>query len=184
MQHYFHLFGDAEISLYSGSGQAAWRELLDRWPGLKRSLLLRSQYFRIEALQLRARCALSAAESHNLSAANRRRFLRFALKDARRIAREKTPWADPLSALLGAGVSSHRGDEKGAVERLKTAEIGFDATKMALYAAAARRCRGTLLGGEEGRGLVESADAWMRGERIKNPLRMTAMLAPGRWTPA
>ena len=50
---------------------------------------------------------------------------------------------------------------------------------MALYAAAARRCRGVLLGGEEGRVLVEAADAWMRDERIRNPERMTAMLAPG-----
>ena len=52
---------------------------------------------------------------------------------------------------------------------------------MALHAAASRRCRGLLLGGEEGRALVQSADAWMANERILNPERMTAMLAPGRW---
>jgi hypothetical protein len=38
-----------------------------------------------------------------------------------------------------------------------------------------------LLGGDEGRALVEAADAWMRGELILNPERMAAMLAPGRW---
>ncbi len=50
---------------------------------------------------------------------------------------------------------------------------------MALYAAAARRCLGGLLGGNEGRELADGADAWMRTEMIKDPARMTAMLAPG-----
>ena len=53
---------------------------------------------------------------------------------------------------------------------------------MSLYAAAARRCRGLIIGGAEGATLVSEADAWMRNEGIRNPERMTAMLAPGRWT--
>ena len=67
------------------------------------------------------------------------------------------------------------------MSELSRAETGFDATRMALYAAAARRCRGLLVGGETGRGHVEAADSWMRGELIRNPERMTAMVAPGRW---
>jgi hypothetical protein len=182
LQHYFQLFGDAEISLYSGSGQAAWKELSERWWGLKRSLLLRSQYFRIESDHLRARCALAVAAWDNVPGSNQARFLRFAVRGASRVARERTPWGDSLAALLRAGIASIRGERSNSLEGLAAAERGFDATKMALYAAATRRCRGSLLGGEEGRALVESADAWMRAERIKNPERMTAMLAPGRWT--
>jgi hypothetical protein len=49
---------------------------------------------------------------------------------------------------------------------------------MALYAAAARRRRGELIGGDEGQVLVEEIEAWMKEQRIKNPSRMTAMLAP------
>jgi hypothetical protein len=53
---------------------------------------------------------------------------------------------------------------------------------MGLYAAAARRCLGLMVGGDEGRDLVAVADAWMAAQTIRNPERMTAMLAPGRWT--
>jgi hypothetical protein len=64
---------------------------------------------------------------------------------------------------------------------LTRAQLGFEAADMALYSAAARRCRGLLVGGGEGAALVAEADAWMRNEGIRNPERMTAMLAPGRW---
>jgi hypothetical protein len=52
---------------------------------------------------------------------------------------------------------------------------------MALFAAAARRCRGELLGGEAGRALVAEADAWMAAQSIRDPDRMARMLAPGAW---
>jgi hypothetical protein len=29
--------------------------------------------------------------------------------------------------------------------------------------------------------MVAAADTWMGGQAIKNPERMTGMLAPGRW---
>ena len=32
MQHYFQMATEAEISLYSGSGQAAWKTLVESWP--------------------------------------------------------------------------------------------------------------------------------------------------------
>jgi hypothetical protein len=50
---------------------------------------------------------------------------------------------------------------------------------MNLFAAAARRRLGQLLGGNCGQALIAQADAWMAGQGIVNPARMTAMLAPG-----
>jgi hypothetical protein len=50
---------------------------------------------------------------------------------------------------------------------------------MMLYAAAARWQRGRILGGEEGRALVVSAERWMTEQGIVNKARMAAMLAPG-----
>ena len=50
---------------------------------------------------------------------------------------------------------------------------------MGLFAAAARRRLGGLLGGDEGRALIAQADAWMAGQEIRNPARMAACIAPG-----
>ncbi len=92
-------------------------------------------------------------------------------------------WGDALAVLLRAGIASLKGAREETLERLAAAESAFESAQMALYAAAAKRCRGLLIGGDEGRGLVEAADLWMEGERIRNPERMTRMLAPGRWSP-
>ena len=108
-------------------------------------------------------------------------LLRGAEAHARAILREKTHWGDPLAHLVRAGAASTRGETERALGLLESAETGFATADMALHLAATRRRRGELLGGDTGRGLVAAADAWMSGQAIKSPERMTAMLAPGRW---
>lgn len=48
-----------------------------------------------------------------------------------------------------------------------------------VYVAAARRRLGGLLGGADGRPLVEAADTWFAGEGVKRPDRLVELLAPG-----
>jgi len=182
LQHYFHLVGEAEISLYAGSAIEAWEGLLRRWRGLERSLLLRSvQLFRIESRHLRARCAIAAAGARQPGSAERENLLNLAHRDARRIKRERTAWGEPLALLITAAVASIREDRDEAASRLSSAEAGFERNDMALYRAATRRARGLLVGDEEGQELVASADEYMTGQQIRNPERMTAMLSPGLW---
>ena len=50
---------------------------------------------------------------------------------------------------------------------------------MALHAAAARRRLGAVVSGDEGKGLVATADAWMAGAGVSNIEGMVRMLAPG-----
>jgi hypothetical protein len=106
-------------------------------------------------------------------------LLRAAARDARAIRGQRMPWSDPLVPLVHAGIEAVRGHRDGAVHRLRAAIAGFEAADMALHAAASRRVLGKLLGGDDGRALVEGAEAWMRSETVKNPAKMTAMLAPG-----
>jgi hypothetical protein len=185
LQHYFHLLGETEISLYAGPSPVAWEGLLGRWRALERSLLLRSvQLFRIESRHLRARSAIAAATCQEPGTSSWKDPLRSALRDARRIEREATPWGHPLADLIQAAAASIQGFASDAARLLLSAESGFEENDMGLYSSAARRARGLLIGGEKGRELVRSADRWMAGQKIVNPERMTSMLAPGRWRAA
>ena len=121
------------------------------------------------------RCALAAAPG----APERSTLLRAARSDARRLERERTSWGTALAQLVQAGIAATRGDLSAARERLTAAVTGLEACDMRLYAAAARRRLGQLVGGSEGQTLIAGADAWMAGQTIRNPARMAAMLAPG-----
>jgi tetratricopeptide (TPR) repeat protein len=181
LEHYYELLARAHALLYDGRAREAYAYVLARWPALRRSLLsLTIQSTRIQTLHARARSAIAAAEE---GGADRATLLRDAATMSRRIEREGVEWAAPWAKLLRAGIATGgatrgEGDERAAA-LLREAIVGFDAASMALYAAAARRCLGGLLRGDEGRELVHGADAWMRTEMIKDPARMTAMLAPG-----
>ncbi|HEX9282703.1 MAG TPA: protein kinase [Gemmatimonadales bacterium] len=175
VQHYFSLFAQGHVDLYAGEGLAAWSRTSERWHDVARSMVLRVQVIRLEALHLRARCALAAAMQQPHLAS----FLRGAARDARRVAREGMPWATPLADLVLAAIHAGRSETALAVQRTRRALAGFEAADMAGYAAAARRCCGRLIGGAEGAGLVAQADAWMKSQGVMNPERFTAMLAPG-----
>ena len=175
VQHLTGLMGHLQIDLYSGDGAAAWQRISAEWPALKRSLFLRVQTVRIFMLDLRARSALAAA-AH---AAERKPLLRWAERDARRLERERMPWADALARLIRAGVAAAQLDRSTALALVNAATAGFEAAHMGLFAAAARRRQGELLGGAEGRPLIDQADAWMMRQLIDNPRRMAALHAPG-----
>jgi hypothetical protein len=183
VQHWWSLIANVEISLYAGQAEAAWELVVREWPKLKRSLLLRVQYIRIESLCHRATAAVAVAAGE-VSAVRRRALLKVAQSDARSIRREHMPWSDPLASLIEAAVAAACGERTQAAALLRSAETGFAAADMSLYAAAALRRRGELTGGQEGRQMMHQADEWMRLQRIRNPARMTAMLAPGKWADA
>jgi len=141
--------------------------------------LLRIQAVRILAWDVRARAAAGRATRPGLAQPERARLLKGAAADARRIAREKMAWAQPLAQLRQADIATIRGERPQALALLRDAEAGFEAAAMALHAAVARYRRGELLTGPAGRALVEEADRWFASQELTNPRRMVAMLAPG-----
>jgi hypothetical protein len=174
VQHMNRLCDEAQIDLYQGDGETAWRRLEESWPALKRSHLLSVQQVRIILLDLRARCALARAGGKDSAS-----WLRAAQRDARSLRRERLPWADALAHLLEAAIASCRGETVRSRQILATAADRLSACDMHLYAAVARRRQGQLLGGEQGQELVRQAEEWMNGQGIRNLDRMTALLAPG-----
>jgi hypothetical protein len=164
-----------QTALYRGHAEAAWRLLAEHRPMLRGSFMTRIQVIRIETLYLRARSALAMAAANGDS----RRFLSIARAGARRIARERMPWSDPIALLLRAGIAYVEGSSSVALKYLHEAAGRFDRADMKLYAAVARRRIGALQRDEQGRNLQREADAWMADQHIKNPAAMTRMLAPG-----
>ncbi len=175
LQHYVALIAETHIDRYAGLGLEAWARIDHAFPALEGSLLLRAQANRIVAHYERGLTALSAAEATPRPA----KLLRIAEGDARVLASERMSWAEPYVHLVRAGIAALRSDLPRAIALLERAERGFLEADMHLYAASARRRRGELEGGGQGRDLVESADSAMRAQEIEDPARWAAMLAPG-----
>jgi tetratricopeptide (TPR) repeat protein len=175
-QHWWGLTGTMLAALYDGGTGAAYDHLCRQWGALQRSLLPRMQNVRIEAWDMRARGALALVRAP--SDAQSETLVRKAAADARRIERERMPWATPLAQSIHAAVAWYRGAREKALEQLAVAEQAFRAADMGAFAAATQRRRGELRGGDEGRALVEAADAWMRAQAIEQPEKMANIFAP------
>lgn len=176
LQHYYHLFSMTQNELYMDNGEAAWRRIRARWKDLQRSLLLRIQVLRVEAMHLQARCALAVALRHKGA---KPQLIAIARRLAKEIAQEKMHWATPLAWLICAGIASVENTPSEAANLLDKAVTGFDKAEMCLYASAARWRLGALTGGDRGNQLVSEARAWMLGQEIRKPVSMIGMLAPG-----
>jgi hypothetical protein len=174
-QHYSARLARVQTALYRGDPTSAWRLLVEQEANLRASMLLHVQAFRIEALYLRARCAIARAFANPSD----RRFLGIARSSARRIARERMPWSDPLGLLMEAGIASVERRDADAERKLQDAGERFERSEMGLYAAVTKRRLGMLRGDARGRRLQEEADAWMAAQSAKNPVALTRMLAPG-----
>ncbi|HEY7422786.1 MAG TPA: protein kinase [Gemmataceae bacterium] len=174
VQHMNRLFDEAQIDLYLGDAEAAWHRLVDSWPDLEQTHLMRVQQIRIVMLHQRARCAVTRAGGKDSDT-----WLRIAERDARSLRREKLLWADALALLIEAALAFRRGDAEKSRQILANAAASLTAVDMHLYAAAARRRLGQLLGGTQGQELVCQGEEWMNGQKVRNLDRMTALLAPG-----
>ncbi len=177
LQHYHELFARVQVGLYCGRAGAALALFEDRWPSIARAQLGRVQVLRVQLLHLHARAAVGAASE--LDAPLARRLDRSALRAARKILRERLRWSSPLARLIEAAVHARRGERARAIGLLASAIEDFDASDMALWAAAARRRRGELLGGDEGGALADAADATFHEKGVENPESYCRMLAPG-----
>jgi hypothetical protein len=175
VQHYWALLSRGETCLYRGAADAGAARIERGLPGLRRAMLMRVPFIRIELGQLRGRLALAraatagAASPHVVEARGR----------ARALDREQLPLARWYAALLSAGAANLEGRVDEARELLQRALAWLDGSETRLYAAAARRRLGETLGGDAGRALCAEADAWYAGQGVKDPARMTAMLVPG-----
>jgi tetratricopeptide (TPR) repeat protein len=175
LEHFYELVTRTNIDLYAGRPREAYARTVARWDALRRSLLpFTIQGVRILTLSSRARSALASVEDGDDPS-----LLRVAARDARSLEREAMPSTIPLAKLIRAGIAVRGQDTTGAIALLRSAIAGFDEAEAALPAAVARHRLGVLVGGDEGRDLVRACAEWMASERVRNPPRIIAMVAPG-----
>lgn len=174
LQHYSSLVALAQIEMYTGDYEVAWKHIEGQIKALEKSMLLRIQGLRIDALHIRARLALASATGDD-----RERHLRLAARLAAQIESEEMAYANPFATLIRAGIALRRGDDQRAVSLLEKAATDFDAAHMRLYAAVSRQRLGEVIGGDRGRQLTAQSEEWMTKQEIKNPARMMNLLAPG-----
>lgn len=171
-QRWCALIARTSAALYEGWGQAAHAEMEAAWPALTASRLLGVESVRVESLYLRALAALAASPPHG----DGDPALSVAAAVARSLGRAEAPPARPCARALQAALALVKGQHEKAVLLLEEAERGFLDLGMGLLAAAARMRRGELLGGDEGRVLWVSAEAWMHERGVERPDRVAAML--------
>jgi eukaryotic-like serine/threonine-protein kinase len=175
VQHFMTLTADAQIDLYYGDAAGAWHRVVAQWAGVADAMLLQVEIVRIYMMHLRARCALAALDH----VPDRSVLLRSADADARRLARERPPYAKALATSIRAALAFERGDRERAITLIGSAANELDALGWGGFGAAARRRHGQLLGGETGQKIVQGVDDRWLAEGVKRPDKLAAVHAPG-----
>jgi hypothetical protein len=153
------------LGLYGGEAQRTWNETSARRAQLRRSWFARLSFEpTAEALW----CGLAAEVALSTSGRMRDEMLRETTHSA---ARARQP------LRLKPTVACAHGDRKAAIRALR-ALIARPKTGP-LFANAARRRLGELLGGDEGAGLISEADTSLRAGGVEDPARYVRVLLPG-----
>jgi serine/threonine protein kinase len=176
LQHFYLLMARAQVELYRGETLAASSRIRAHWRAVVRSMLLRIPMLRIQAIDSRARALVACVRD---DAVSRKELLHLAAHDARRLERERMPWPEGCAHMIRGAIASIEGDSERALSHVIAAAHLFTEAGMELHGAAARYRRGELLGGDEGASLIRDASQWMSTQRVINPKKMTALMAPG-----
>jgi len=176
IQHYQAWFAKVQILLYRGKGQEAYALVEEGWKALASSFFLRIQFIRTMANGIVGRTALAASVTCPLR--DRGRLIAIARRAARKLEREDARWSNAVGRSLRAQIAVAEGRRDEAVTAFAAAAEALSAADLHLDAACARRARGLLLGGEEGRAEIAQAERWMASERIRAFRPMFATIVP------
>ncbi|HWP05412.1 MAG TPA: hypothetical protein VNN72_06705, partial [Polyangiaceae bacterium] len=169
-QHFSALFTLAAADLYEYEPARALERLDASQLELEGSMLLRSQFFRLDHAYLRGRAALLLAE---LDQQRRTSAVREVRQAVRTIENEGDTWGLGAARALRAGLARLDDDAPRAARELDAAEHAFRAAGMSLHAAAAALVRATLDG--ESR---EPGTEALRAEGVLDPERFARFLVP------
>jgi hypothetical protein len=162
LQHWYELESRGELALYAGDREGARRATAPLGEFF-RSLLPRVATVRIAARWLEARVLIGAGD------------VAAAQGPIKHLAREDLGSARVWVALARAAITPAPPER---VAQLRAAIAAAESAGMALYAHAARRRLGILLGASEGAALVAAADTAMRAQGVVDPAHLVEVIAP------
>ncbi len=176
-QLFFYILGEAQRSAYAPMSPRSEEALDSQIAVVERSLLTRCEFLICHARHAAATALIARARREDWSP--RSKLVRAARRRARILSRLRRPWVAACAASLRAGLAAAQGDLDTALDELSRCEAGFEGWGMHLYAMAARRCRGRLVGGDEGAELIAEVDAWMHDQGVVRPDRMANAFVAG-----
>ena len=172
LQHWHELNARVDIAIYEGSSiDSAF--FSGHLRAFNKSAMQRVLGYRCETAWLIARAALADARQTRL----RRRVVR---KSIARLFSYKTHYSRMLAHMVRATLAVHDGELAAAARDFREVIALGEAADIVFVTAAARRRLGVLVGGDEGRELVATAEQWMRDAGIRNLDRMTYLASPCR----
>ncbi len=178
VQHWYEFVARTQIDLYEQRGEDALAWVEQRWAALKRSLLPQIQVVAMEALDLRARSALTVAEKH-VDGARRLALVAMVLGDARRMLGMGSQVASALAMRLLGAAAHLNGEARGAADHIRKAVRLFDQLGLEGFAASARLALGTVAPSQESATECARGNAWLAEQEVRRPHKLAAMLCPG-----
>jgi hypothetical protein len=171
----------AEIGLafYCNAPERAWACLERDRAAIDRSGLLRLQGDRLAHGLARGATAAWLARLPGELPLGRGKLLSIAERDASAVERSGSNGLESFQLALRAGLAFARGEPDAAAMHLRRLIEHGDERPAAMFAAAARRRLGQLLGGDDGADLLARGDAAMRAQAVADPEAMTHRLLPG-----
>ncbi len=173
---YLIIVAELNLALYEGNPQRGVALAIEKWPLLEQSQLLRMRIAGALMHYSRAACAVSALQQTRTPS---RALASMAGSSADFLRKSSLPYALGWAAVIAAALAAAHRQSELAAQHLRSAATSFDATQLSMYAAAARRRLGQLIGGEEGQSLACAADTAMRAQGVIDLEATTEMLIPG-----
>ncbi len=169
-QHMLALVLEVYCDLYEGRGVRASQRIEDAWSRVETSKILRWQFLRVFGLHARAIAAIAAARAEPERAPlhlDRASSYAKALEDGQSTRHDATA----VAGLIRAGIAAAHGRRGAALAGLDRAHKDFEAAQMYLHAACTTRRMGELVGGSEGRELIDRADCYMARNGVTRPAK-------------
>ena len=164
------------VAIYRGQASRVWDSQATKFAAMRTNPLMRASFPRTEVWSWHGRLALAAAEEDE---GRRSALLAESQKLAKALRRHQFPTASPMGALLRAGIEHLRGRSERAEGELRAAADRFESLDMTVWAAAARRQLGTLLGGDRGYIMRERAERSLEGAGVKDLDAFCRVWVPG-----